>query len=208
MVGIDALLPEGASLHAPTVRGLLVGLAGTVMLVAPSAWQALTAVERGRRERIMVVADFCYYNSAARPGLWAQSCNASSMRARIPLLAARSSNWRPAWRWSIPALLTPHAVALDCPGGLAIAYLIVFGGIVGYSAFLLAISRLPVAIASIYTYMNPVVAVLLGWLFYREPFGLWEACAMLVIFCGVAMVRRATSVPVQKLRADRATESR
>jgi drug/metabolite transporter (DMT)-like permease len=66
--------------------------------------------------------------------------------------------------------------------------------------------RLPVAVASIYTYVNPIVAVLLGWLVFHEPFGAREAIAMVIIFAGVAMVKRA-SVPVQKLSADRAAES-
>jgi len=45
-------------------------------------------------------------------------------------------------------------------------------------------------VVSLYNYVNPVVAVILGWLFYREPFGWREAGAMLVIFTGVAIVKR------------------
>jgi drug/metabolite transporter (DMT)-like permease len=37
--------------------------------------------------------------------------------------------------------------------------------------------------------------VALGWLVYREPFGTREALAMLVIFGGVALVKRATAAP-------------
>lgn len=59
----------------------------------------------------------------------------------------------------------------------------------GYSAYAYALDRLPVAILSIYPYINAVVAVALGWLFYREPFGLREATAMAVIFAGVAVVK-------------------
>lgn len=77
---------------------------------------------------------------------------------------------------------TPSAIA-------AVAYLAIFGGVVGYSAYIFALDRLPVAIVSIYTYINPVVAVLLGWLFYREQLGLREIIAMLVIFIGVALVK-------------------
>ena len=49
-----------------------------------------------------------------------------------------------------------------------------------------------------------MVAVLLGWLFYREPFGLREAVAMLVIFGGVALVKRYSLAPPDKLGANRA----
>jgi drug/metabolite transporter (DMT)-like permease len=71
----------------------------------------------------------------------------------------------------------------------AVAYLAVFGGVVGYSAYIFAMDRLPVAIVSVYTYINPVVAVVLGWLFYREQLGWREVIAMLVIFAGIAMVK-------------------
>jgi drug/metabolite transporter (DMT)-like permease len=42
--------------------------------------------------------------------------------------------------------------------------------------------------------VNAIVAVALGWLVYREPFGLREAVAMLVIFAGVAVVKRYARV--------------
>jgi drug/metabolite transporter (DMT)-like permease len=49
---------------------------------------------------------------------------------------------------------------------------------------------LPVTIVSIYNYINPVVAVTLGWLFYREEFGIKELSAMLIIFLGVWLVKK------------------
>ena len=86
-------------------------------------------------------------------------------------------------------------------GGPTFWLLTGLGGIVGYGCYMTALSRLPLAIVSIYTYVNPVVAVFLGWLAYREPFGWREALAMAVIFLGVWMVRRA-SAAADKLRAD------
>ena len=49
-------------------------------------------------------------------------------------------------------------------GVSAMAYLIVFGSLVGYSAYVYAMDKLPVAIVSVYPYVNAVVAVTLGWL--------------------------------------------
>ena len=66
---------------------------------------------------------------------------------------------------------------------------------VGYSAFVYCMDRLPVAIVSIYPYVNAVVAVALGWLFYREQFGLRETAAMVIIFAGVAAVKRYSQKP-------------
>ena len=107
--------------------------------------------------------------------------------------------------YAIPAAAGPP-VHWTGRGIAALLYLVIFGSIVGYSAYLLAISRLPVAIGSSYNYVNPVVAVALGWLFYREPFGLREALAVPIVFAGVAMVRR--SIPAQKLGPNRPADSR
>ena len=78
---------------------------------------------------------------------------------------------------------------------LALLYLVCFGSLVGYSAYAYAMDRLPVAIVSIYPYVNAVVAVFLGWLFYREPFGLREAFSMAIIFASVAVVKRFAARP-------------
>ena len=95
------------------------------------------------------------------------------------------------------AILAPFALAIrehpiqwSLHGVMALWYLVLFGSIVGYSAYVYALDRLPVAIVSVYPYVNAVVAVGLGWLFYREPFGVKEAAAMVVIFGGVGMVKR------------------
>src|SRR5205085_4099750 len=97
------------------------------------------------------------------------------------------------------ALLMPHApIHWSVRGGSAIVYLIVFGSLVGYSAYVYAMDKLPVAIVSVYPYVNAVVAVTLGWLFYRERFGLREAGAMAVIFAGVAVVKRYSPKPAHR----------
>jgi drug/metabolite transporter (DMT)-like permease len=88
------------------------------------------------------------------------------------------------------ALLAGGRIHWSARGVGALVYLVIFGSIVGYSAYVLAMDRLPVALVSLYNYINPVVAVFLGWLLFREPFGMRETVAMLIIFLGVAIVRR------------------
>jgi drug/metabolite transporter (DMT)-like permease len=55
----------------------------------------------------------------------------------------------------------------------------------------------------VYPYVNSVVAVTLGWLFYREPFGLREAMAMAVIFAGVALVKRYSKPGLARRTSER-----
>jgi drug/metabolite transporter (DMT)-like permease len=89
------------------------------------------------------------------------------------------------------ALLVPeHPIAWSWRGAGALLYLVTFGSIVGYSSYAYALDKLPVAVVSVYPYINSIVAVALGWLIYREPFGFVEALAMIIIFVGVAVVKR------------------
>jgi len=86
-----------------------------------------------------------------------------------------------------------HPVVFASRPTWALAYLILFGAIVGYSSYIYALTHLPVSMVSIYNYVNPVVAVFLGWVFYREPFGYRESAGMAIIFIGVALVKRFAS---------------
>jgi drug/metabolite transporter (DMT)-like permease len=96
----------------------------------------------------------------------------------------------------VPAMLSkPHPSTWSTRSIGAIIYLVIFGSIVGYSAYIIALERLPVSVVSIYNYINPVIAVCLGWLFFREHIGLQEVTAMLIIFFGVALVKRYSRPP-------------
>jgi len=85
----------------------------------------------------------------------------------------------------------------------ALCYLITFGSLVGYSAYVYAMDKLPVSIVSLYPYVNVVVAVTLGWIFYREPFGRRELLAMLIIFLGVGIVKRYSHKPAGQVLPSR-----
>ncbi|MBS0194992.1 MAG: drug/metabolite exporter YedA [Proteobacteria bacterium] len=70
----------------------------------------------------------------------------------------------------------------------ALAYLTVFGSIVGFTAYIWLLDHVRPALATSYAYVNPPIAVLLGVAFAHERFGLHEAGAMAVILVGVALV--------------------
>ena len=61
-----------------------------------------------------------------------------------------------------------------------------------------ALDQLPVSVVSTYNYINPIVALFLGWLFYREQIGVREIAAMMVIFAGVALVKRYSRKTIGK----------
>ncbi len=73
-------------------------------------------------------------------------------------------------------------------------YLIVFGSLVGYSSYIYALSKLPVSKFSMYAYINPVIAVILGWLILDERFDWVMVTSTVVILFGVVLVKTAPTV--------------
>jgi drug/metabolite transporter (DMT)-like permease len=71
---------------------------------------------------------------------------------------------------------------------LAIFYLVVFGSLVAYSAYVFAISKLPATLVSVYAYINPVVAIVLGWLLLSEKLNYNMIFGTLITLGGVYLV--------------------
>ncbi len=71
----------------------------------------------------------------------------------------------------------------------ALVYLTIFGSIVAYSAYVFALAHMRTTHTSLYAYVNPVVAVFLGWLILSEPLTWVSVVAMFIILAGVALVQ-------------------
>lgn len=74
---------------------------------------------------------------------------------------------------------------------MAIAYLAVFGSVFAFMAYLYALQNLPTEQASVYSYINPVIAVLLGSWLYNEPLNGFIITGVLVAIAGVYLVNRS-----------------
>ena len=83
-----------------------------------------------------------------------------------------------------------HVMHVSIAGIQAFLYLVVAGSIVGYSCFCYAISKLPATLVSVYTYINPIVALWLGWLILNERITWMMILAMLITVAGVYIVKR------------------
>ena len=71
-----------------------------------------------------------------------------------------------------------------------IAYMIVFGSIIAFGAFIYTVTNLPPTLASIYSYLNPVVAVILGYLILKEPLTISLGIGALITLAGVFLVNK------------------
>ena len=182
MVGIEALQRRGEKIRPSTLIGIGIGFLGIVVLVGPSALGAGLGPALMQGFLILQFGCFCW-------------CFGSVLQKSQPTKA------HPVVSGAIQQMATgltvlpfalvanEHPVNWASRGIWAVAYLVIFGSVVGYSAFIYAMEHLPVSIVSTYAYVNPVVAVFLGWLFYREPFGMREAFAMCLVITGVVIVK-------------------
>ena len=74
-------------------------------------------------------------------------------------------------------------------GILGLAYLTTFGSLLAYTAYVYALKKLPMTNLSMYAYVNPLVAVILGWLILHEQLTWVSILAMCIILGGVALVQ-------------------
>jgi drug/metabolite transporter (DMT)-like permease len=183
MVGLEAALPGGQRLHGPTLGGMLVGLCGTLLLIAPGA---IANGFGGPVWKGFVVLQI---------GCCAWSLGSILQRRHVtkahPVVSGAIQQLATGLVFAPVAFLQPHApIHWTWRGAGAVAYLVVFGSLIGYSAYIYALENLPVSAVTLYNYVNPVVAVVLGYLVYRERFGFVEVMGMLIVFAGVALVKR------------------
>ncbi|MET0638314.1 MAG: EamA family transporter [Chitinophagaceae bacterium] len=85
---------------------------------------------------------------------------------------------------------------------LSILYLVIFGSIVAFGAYLYALQNLSTEQTSIYAYINPVVAILFGALIFNEELTILVALGGAVTLLGVYLVNRALKTPVPVTQAE------
>ncbi|MGZ5222188.1 MAG: DMT family transporter [Chitinophagaceae bacterium] len=89
---------------------------------------------------------------------------------------------------------TIPVAAIPWQSWAAIAYLVLFGSVISFIAYLYALQNLSTEQASLYAYINPIVAVLLGWMIFSEKLTMFIAVGGLVTLAGVYLVNKAYKV--------------
>jgi drug/metabolite transporter (DMT)-like permease len=187
MVGLELLLPRGERPTLRTWAGLVVGFAGIVLLV----WPQMTAGgARGMWFLLGVIAlqlacitwaaGSAYTRSRHQEHSALGGAALQMVFGGVILTAIGSA----AGEW--PRL------AFSIRSAVAFGYLVLVGSIVAYSAYIYTLKHLPVSTISLYAYINPVIAMVLGSLVLAEPFGVRTAVASAIVLAGVALVRPTT----------------
>lgn len=186
MVGIDATMPGGDRLTLRRTLGLVIGFSGIVMLV----WPEITVGEGGRAFLGGVIAAQIACLGWAIGSSYARKRGRGEARDENVLATAAFEMLFGGFALLVVSLALGEfsrlAFAPRSTG--ALIYLIFAGAIGGFSAYAYALKHLPVATVSLYAYVNPVIAVVLGTLILDEPFNARMAIAAAVVLVGMVLV--------------------
>lgn len=185
---LDGLRKNGQPWTVRAWVGVVVGLVGVGLVARPEGgmaaghWGAIAALQ---------VATLSWTLGTLR---------AQSVPVRLPVLTAAAVEMLAGGLflfvesavlredWSL--LATASSTAWG-----AMAYLLVFGSLVGFTAFAYAINELPATTVGTYAYVNPVVAVILGWAILDEPLSPGLVTGGLVILLAVILTTRRPGRP-------------
>jgi len=195
LVIVDWLRPGGVRPVLRVVMGLVMGFAGLALLVGPARLGGSERVDP-RGAGVLVVASLAwacgsiYSKHGGMPNSAMLSVAMQSFAGGVILLLGGL------FAGEFHAL---QLGAISLRSWLALAYLIVFGSGIGFSAYIYILHKSTAARVATYAFVNPVVALFLGWLILGEPLSLRTVLAAAVILTAVVLVITAphrTPAPV------------
>lgn len=183
MVSVDAMLTGGRQLGLRQWVGLLIGFAGIVVLVGPditAGGVSARNVALGVTSLQVACAGWAIGSAYTRRHVMPQDVFGSAALQMFFGGAFLLTAGTAAGEWSTLAFNTRTTIAL--------VYLIIVGALIAFAAYSYALRHLDMAVVSLYSYVNPVIAVALGSLILDEPFNVRMAAAIGIIALGVMVV--------------------
>jgi drug/metabolite transporter (DMT)-like permease len=205
MVLLGSTEHKGVKLGPRVFTGLLLGLVGIALLVGPSELLGHGRVDP-TGAAILLVGSLSWAGGSLY-----------SRRSSLPkstLLAASMEMLAGGSLLIVAGLALGEVRGLDMGNvslrsALGLVYLITFGSLLGFTSYNWLLTHSTPAQVSTYAYVNPVVAVFLGWIIAREPVTLRTALATAVIVSAVALIitHRARPVAGEEARVAEAEEA-
>ncbi|MCE3203151.1 drug/metabolite exporter YedA [Paenibacillus sonchi] len=181
------------------IAGIVLGLLGIAVLVFQPGHQDkgtatdLTGIITLLAASLSWAAGSMYSRSARMPDSPLMSTAAQMLTGGVLLLIFSyfTGDWS---KLDIPSISLRSYTALG--------YLIVFGSIIGYTAYIWLLKNADAALVSTYAFVNPVVAVFFGWLLAGERLTVNTLTAAVIIIASVVLVTvfRSRAVPSEKMR--------
>jgi drug/metabolite transporter (DMT)-like permease len=183
-VVVEALLPRGERLTGRILLGLGLGFLGIVVLIWP---ELMIGGQSGK----LFVAGVIALQIACLGWALGTSYTKRTAMSVSPLSAAAMQMLLSGVMLIGIATATGEwsRLAFTARTAGAMIYLVVIGSIVGFTAFVHALKHLPISTVSLYAYVNPLIAVILGTVLLSEPFSLRILIASALVFAGIAVVR-------------------
>jgi drug/metabolite transporter (DMT)-like permease len=187
MVIIDWARPGGKRPRAIVLLGVAVGFAGLIVLVGFDAASGRAEVDATAAIVLMAASaawacGSVFNRVADRPESAALSTGIQMLGGSVGLLVVGVS------RGELSAL---HIAQISAPSWAGWIYLVTFGSLIGFTAYIFLLKAVSPAKASTYAYVNPLVAVFLGWAIAGESVTGRTLGAAAVILAGVAMISAA-----------------
>lgn len=181
------LLEWGAGGERPTgsvMAGVALGLLGVALLVGPSSFAGAGRVDP-LGAAVLIGASLSW----AAGSLYSRRASLPD----VPLVGAGMHMVSGGAALLVAGILTGEGsrlafAAISMRSALALGYLIVFGAIVGFTAYVWLLRTTSPARVATYAYVNPVIAVLLGWALAAEPLGMRVIGAAAMIVAAVALI--------------------
>lgn len=185
MVLVDWLRPRGTRPVPQVIAGLILGFAGLALLVGPKNLGGSGRVDP-LGVGILLIASLAWASGSV------YSKHAGGLSGSPLLGAAMQSLSRGVALW-IAGILSGevrgfHFAAVTLRSWLALAYLIAFGSMVGFTAYIYMLKKSTATRVATYAFVNPVVALFLGWLLVGESITLRTVIAAAVILTAVLLV--------------------
>jgi len=194
MVLLDSLRKGGAKLEGRVVGGMAIGVAGLALLVGPAHLWGGSRVDLAGAGVLMLASFF-----------WALG-SVISHKLRLPpspLLAAATEMLAGGGLLLLLGVLSGegrqfHFHEVAAHSVLGFVYLIGAGSLVGFTAYIWVLRNVPTARLSTYAFVNPAVALFLGWAVWSEGLTGRELLASATIIVGVALIitHRPSPAPV------------
>ena len=176
--------PGGVRPGKLTLGGLLLGLAGVTWLAAP--WENASAGALPLGGVIAALASCVFWAFGSIYGRHAREPAAPFTASALQMLGGSAALALVALVRGEVTAFSPAAVSAR--SWLAFGYLTSVGSLVGFSTFVWLMKHSTPARVATYAYVNPIVAVFLGWLVLREPITSRTLIASAVIVTAVAVI--------------------
>lgn len=184
---LESFVYKGEKTSGRGIVGLALGVVGTLILFWP---KLMNPDVHGGMQLVgaccLLGSSFCWANGTVLSRRWKSKFTLDPVTATAwEMIVAGTVNLL------VSVALRQHGIVWTRRGMGAILYLVIFGSWVGFTAYIWLLKHVPTPKVATYAYVNPIVAVFLGWFVLHETIDRYITAGSAVIIAAVALVTAA-----------------